>query len=129
MDQIKPIIIAAIIIVNLALLSYTLFVIYEHKKKRAHHKVVFFITAGLVFDITATACMIIGSENTPFSIHGILGYSSLTGMFIDAVLIWKHKLKFGDRTAFSNWLNIYSKAAYSWWIVAYITGTIIISRG
>ena len=125
----KPVLVAGVAIVNLALIFYTIFIINEHKKKAAHRNVVLFITLGLIFDITATICMIIGSEKSPFSLHGILGYSSLTGMFLDAVLIWKHKLKFNSDKPFAQSLNIYSKAAYTWWILAYITGAIIISRG
>ncbi len=129
MEQIKPVILAAIIIVNLALISYTIFIIYEHKKKNAHNKVVLFITAGVVCDITATICMILGSENSPFTLHGIMGYTALLGMLIDAVSIWNHRKKFGREKSFPRWLNIYSKMAYSWWIIAYITGAIIVSRG
>jgi EamA domain-containing membrane protein RarD len=129
MEQIKPVIVAAIIIVNLALISYTIFVIFAHKKKNAHNKVVFFITAGVICDITATICMIIGSENSPFSLHGIMGYTALLAMFIDAVSIWKHRIKFDSQTSFPKWLNIYSKISYSWWIIAYITGSIIVSKG
>ena len=125
----KPVLIAGVIIVNLALIFYTIFIINEHKKKNAHKNVVMFITLGLIFDITATICMIIGSENSPFSVHGILGYSSLSGMFVDAVLIWKHKLKCNSEKPFAQSLNVYSKIAYSWWVLAYITGAIIVARG
>ncbi len=96
----KPILMAGVTIVNLALIFYTIFVIYEHKFKRAASKVVTFITIGVIFDIAATVCMIIGSENSPFSPHGILGYSSLTAMFIDAVLIHRHKSTHGSEVAF-----------------------------
>lgn len=122
----KPILMAGVTIVNLALLFYTIFIIYEHKFKRAAQKVVTFITLGVVFDITATVCMIIGSENSPFSPHGILGYSSLTAMFIDAVLIWRFKNAYGAEKPFPGWLNKYSKVAYIWWVLAYITGAILV---
>jgi hypothetical protein len=129
MEQIKPVLIAAIIIVNLALVSYTIFLIFAVKKKNAHNKVVFFITFGIICDITATICMIIGSEQSPFTLHGIMGYTALLGMLIDAVSIWDYRKKFGREKLFPRWLNIYSKIAYSWWIIAYITGAVIVSRG
>lgn len=122
----KPILMAGVTIVNLALLFYTIFIIFEHKLKRAANKVVTFITIGVIFDITATICMIIGSENSPFSPHGILGYSSLTAMFIDAVLIWRFKNVNGTEIPFPKWLNNYSKIAYVWWVLAYITGAILV---
>ena len=123
----KPVLIAGVTIVNFALLFYTIFVFYEHKFKRAASKVVTFITIGVIFDIVATACMIIGSENSPFSPHGILGYSSLTAMFVDAVLIHRFKAVNGSETSFPTWLNNYSKIAYTWWVLAYITGAILVA--
>ena len=122
----KPILIAGTIIVQFALLFYTIFIIYEHKRQKAAKPVLFFVTIGVVVDIIATVCMIIGSENSPFSAHGILGYSSLTAMFVDAVLIWQYKMKNGAEAVFTKGLNIYSKIAYSWWVLAYITGAILV---
>ena len=81
----KPIILAGTIIVTLALIAYTLFIITEHKQKRASGKVLLYITLGLFLDITATVCMIIGSSNTPFTLHGFLGYTSLLAMLIDGI--------------------------------------------
>jgi len=122
----NPTLIAGTIIVNFALISYTIFIINEQKHKKATNKTLIFLTMGIIFDITATICMIIGSPNSPFSIHGFVGYSSLTGMLIDTVLIWKHKKTKGADVIFSNKLNLYTKIAYSWWIVAFITGAVIV---
>lgn len=123
----KPIILAGTIIVTLALIAYTLFIITEHKQKRASGKVLLFITLGLFLDITATACMIIGSSNTPFTLHGFLGYTSLLAMLVDGILIWRHKISHGGEVPFSRGLNIYSKIAYTTWVVlAYITGSILV---
>jgi hypothetical protein len=73
--------------------------------------------------------MILGSENSPFTLHGIMGYTALLVMLVDAVSIWNYRKKFGREKLFPRRLNIYSKIAYSWWIIAYITGAIIVSRG
>ncbi len=123
----KPILLAGVIIVNFALLAYTLFIIQEHKKKRATKMLLSFLTVGVVLDVIATICMISGSENSPFSPHGILGYSSLGGMLLDMVLIWRFKLQNGSKVTFSKGLNLYSKIAYSWWILAFITGAILVA--
>ena len=123
----KPIIMAGTLLVTNALVLYTIFIIKEHKDKRASKRVVSFITLGVFFDIVATICMIIGSSNTPFTLHGFLGYTSLLAMLIDAVLIWKHKVTFGSEKPFSRGLNIYSKIAFTTWVVlAYITGSILV---
>ena len=122
----KPILLAGTIIVNFALILYTLFIIQEHKKKKATKLVLTFLTLGVLFDIIATICMISGSENSPFSPHGILGYSSLSAMLIDMILIWKFKIKHGSETIFPASLNRYSKIAYTWWVLAYITGALMV---
>lgn len=122
----NPVLMAGTIIVNFALISYTIFIYHEHKHKASTPKTVFFLTAGVILDVIATVCMIKGSSNTPFTLHGFVGYSSLAGMLTDAVLIWKHKTKFGDNMPFPNWLNVYSKIAYTWWVMAYITGAILV---
>ena len=121
----KPVLVAGVVIVNLALLSYSIGIISEQVKHKVTKPILGFLTIGVVFDITATVCMIIGSENTPFSLHGILGYSSLLGMIIDASLIWKHRLNHGAGSV-PRWLHLYSRAAYIWWIFAYITGAFIV---
>lgn len=122
----KPILIAGTIIVNFALIFYTMFIVQEQKKKKATNLLLSFLTAGVFFDIIATICMISGSENSPFSPHGILGYSSLSAMLVDMILIWRFKLIFGSEIQFSKGLNLYSKIAYTWWVLAYITGALMV---
>lgn len=121
----KPVLIAGTIIVNLALICYTISVITEQRRKRVTPFVLRFLTAGVIFDITATVCMIAGSENSPFSLHGILGYSSLTGMLIDTILIWRH-WRAHREVEVPRSLHLYSRLAYIWWVLAYITGAILI---
>jgi len=121
----KPILIAGTAIVNLALLSYSIGIITEQIKHVISRRVITFLTVGVIFDVIATACMIIGSENSPFSLHGILGYSSLTAMIIETALAWRHRLAAGEGPV-SKGLHRYSLLAYLWWVAAYITGAIIV---
>jgi len=121
----SPILIAGTIIVNLALLFYSIGIITEQRRRRITRRVLFFLTIGVVFDVTATVCMIIGSTNTPFSLHGILGYSSLIGMSVETVLAWKHRRGKGD-AAVTRGLHLYSRLAYIWWVLAYITGALLV---
>jgi heme A synthase len=109
-------------IVFIALLFYSVGIFTEQKKKHVTNIVLSFITLGIVFDITATTFMIIGSSNEVFTLHGVLGYSSLTAMFIDAVLLWRYRLKNSVDTQVTNGLHLYSRIAYIWWVLAFITG-------
>jgi uncharacterized repeat protein (TIGR03987 family) len=126
----KPILIAGTIIVNLALVFYTIGILSEQLRRVVNRRVLTFLTLGVIFDITATACMIIGSSSDPFTLHGILGYSSLAGMLIETVLAWKHYLSRADQPVPRS-LHLYSRLAYIWWVLAYITGAalVFLARG
>jgi len=122
----KTILIFGTSIVNLALISYSIAIITEQRKHKISKRVLTFLTLGLFFDITATVMMIIGSENTAFTLHGILGYSSLTGMLIDAILLWRLRLRQGPDCGVPRTIHWYTRMAYIWWIMAYITGALIV---
>jgi hypothetical protein len=70
--------------------------------------------------------MIIGSTNSAFSLHGILGYSSLAAMFLDTILIWNFYLSNPAGTRVPARLHLYSRYAYSWWVIAFFTGLMLV---
>jgi hypothetical protein len=109
-------------IVILALIAYSIAILTEQKIHRVSNRVIIFLTAGIILDITATIFMIIGSSNTPFTLHGFIGYSSLAAMLVDTALIWNHRLKSGKEKTVPKSLHLYSRYAYIWWIIAFITG-------
>ena len=113
-------------IVVLALIAYSIAVLTEQKTHRVSNRVLLFITSGIILDITATVFMILGSGNTPFTLHGFIGYSSLAAMLVDTVLIWKHRLHSGSEEKVSKGLHLYSRYAYIWWILAFITGGLLV---
>jgi hypothetical protein len=122
----KQILILATTIVNLALVCYSIAIITEQVRHSISSRVMVFLSIGLMFDITATILMIIGSENPAFTLHGLLGYSSLTGMLVDAVLLWRLRLRNGIKSKVPKNLHWYTRIAYTWWIFAYITGALIV---
>lgn len=117
--------IAGIIFVHIALILYTLFIVFESRKHKTTKLVLVLISLAVMFDVIATACMMIGTTRTYFTFHGIMGYIGLLLMLVDAVLLWKYKLKYGIENLISKSLNSFTKIAYSWWIIAYITGVLV----
>ena len=109
-----------------ALFFYTIGILIEQKKKHVSKIVLIFLTAGISFDILATVFMIIGSPNSPFTLHGFLGYSALACMFIDTLLIWKIRIQNGLNAKVHQTLHIYSILAYLWWVIAFITGSLLV---
>ena len=122
----KPLAMFAATVVTLALISYSIAILTEQRKKLVINRVLVFLTLGVVLDISATIMMIIVSENSPFTIHGILGYSSLTLMLIDAILLWRFRIRNGAGEVVSRGVHLYSRIAYIWWVLAYITGTLMV---
>jgi len=113
-------------IVIFALLAYSLSILTEQRLKLVTPFVLRFLTIGIILDITATAFMIIGSSNSAFSLHGILGYSSLAAMLIDTILIWRFHLATKSGTIVPKGLHLYSRFAYAWWVIAFITGLMLV---
>ena len=125
----SSILIAGTTIVHLALICYTIGIFTEQRQRRVTKRVLIFLTAGVVFDVVATGCMIAGSSTGPFTAHGLLGFSSLGAMLLETAFAWRHRSQVGDAEV-PTWLHRYSRLAYTWWVVAYITGAfLVMSKG
>ena len=120
----NPVIIRAVIIVTFALLFYSIAVVTEQRKYAVSKRVLWFLTAGVLFDIASTVFMIVGSTNIPLTVHGVIGYTALLVMLVDAILIWRHWGRNGDGRI-PRGLHLYTRIAYSWWVIAYIVGAIM----
>ena len=116
------VIVAGVILIHVALILYSVFFYKERKYKRATNGLLLFITLAVSFDISATVCMMIGTAKEYFTLHGTLGYTALTLMIIDAIFIWRHKIKNGSEVPFSVNLNRYTLYAYILWLIAFATG-------
>lgn len=125
----KPILIAGILTVIFALVSYSLAIITEQRKKIVTQFILTFLILGVFLDISATIMMIIGSTKTGITLHGLLGYSALAGMIIDAILLIRLRNKEGLNSPVSKNIHLYSRFAYSWWIIAFITGSLLVMLG
>jgi len=113
-------------IVVLALVFYSIGIITEQRKRHITNLVLIALTIGIILDITATAFMIIGSPNSPFTFHGFLGYSALLAMLIDTILVWRFRIKEGNHAVVAKPLHFYSRYAYSWWVIAFVSGSLLV---
>ena len=114
-------------IVTLALVFYSIGFTKERKEKIVSSRILFFYTIGISLDITATICMIIGSSKGLVTIHWLIGYSSLLAMLIDTILLWRYNIMQGSGQLVSKGLHLYSRISFIWWILAYITGGLIVA--
>ncbi len=113
-------------IITLALLSYGIGSIAVVRFKIVTPGILIFLTLGVLLDFVAVSMMIINSQKSVFSLHGLLGYSAMLTMIVNVVLIWRCFLKKGFDSVISNPVVVYSKIAYAWWLTAYITGSILV---
>lgn len=123
----KTLAMIAATVVTLALISYAVAIITEQKKRLVVNTVLIFLTIGVLLDISSTTMMIIVSENSPFTLHGIMGYSALLLMFIDAVLLWRFRIKSGVEVKVTKGLHMYSRIAGLLWVMAYVTGSVMVA--
>jgi len=126
-EELNPILIRAVVVVTFALIFYSVGVITEQRKSAVSKWVALFVTAGVLLDIASTTLMIVGSTNIPITVHGVIGYTALLAMLVDAILIWRHWLMRGSIKV-PRGLHIYTRIAYSWWVIVYIAGAIISSQ-
>jgi len=123
----KTVSIIGSMIVTIALVFYSIGFAKERRKQLVSSGVLLFYTIGVTLDITATILMIIGSSKGMLTVHGFVGYSSLFGMLTDTYLLWRHNLKEGPGLKVNKNLQLYSRIAYTWWIIAYITGGLLVA--
>lgn len=112
-------------VVVLALISYSLSFLRLNKNRRVEIKALAFQSLGLLLDISSTALMILGSRNTPFTLHGIFGYSALFIMIVDTMMVWHFYLSHGKKTISQN-LHRFARAAYFWWVIAFLLGLLLV---
>lgn len=122
----NPLSLIGAFVITLALLSYGIGSISIQHFKLATRGVLFFLTLGVLLDIAAIIFMISGSNRGVFSFHGIIGYSATLTMVIDMALIWRCYFRNGLDSIIDKSVLLYSKIAYGWWLIVYITGSLLI---
>ena len=122
----NPTLIAGTRIVIFALIFYSIGIIMEQRNRHVTNLVLIALTIGIILDITATTFMIIGSSNSPFTLHGWLGYSALGAMLIDTIFVWRFRLAQVNDTAVPKTLHLYSRYAYCWWVIAFVSGSLLV---
>jgi hypothetical protein len=114
-------------VVTLALASYSLGFFTGQRKKLVDNKVLVYFTVGVLLDVSATILMILGSTTNGLTLHGVIGYSSLLGMGIDTYLLWRHFIINGSNVKVDNNLHVFSRITYTWWVIAFITGGLLVA--
>ena len=113
-------------VITLALFFYGAGSISLQRFRKVSKNVLWSIFIGLILDIAAIICMVIGSKNTSISLHVILGILALLAMLINLVLVWRVYKKEGLNAQINKGLQLYTKLAYAGWLIAYLTGFLLV---
>jgi hypothetical protein len=116
----SPILRLGVSVVLVALACYTIGVVSAQRSRSVSSRALRFLLLGVFFDVTATIFMIIGSGKL-VTLHGVIGYSALAAMVADTWFAHRHRATHGDAQT-PSWLHTYTRFAYAWWVVAFITG-------
>jgi len=111
----------SIILINLALITYTVVVWNEFKTKSIRLWQVITFSIGFIFDCLGTFIMYkIGGSKISYGIHDILGFVAIFLMLLNligsAFILNKKTVK-----------NFYNFSIFVWivWVISYITGMIV----
>jgi len=124
---VSPITIFAVTVVNLALVAYGVGIVTEQRTRKVTARALFWLRLGVALDVVATTAMILGSSSGPFTLHGYVGYSALAVMMTETGLAWRQRSRNGDGDV-PPWLHLFSRFAYTWWVLAYFTGAWLVMR-
>lgn len=113
-------------IITMSLLMYGIGSIFIQRFGLITKTSIVFLVFGLVFDITATIFMIIGSGNTPFSLHGFIGYSAFLMMLGYVIYVIRLYVKNKGEVIINKKIELFTKIAFGFWLIAYFTGSLIV---
>jgi hypothetical protein len=122
---VNPVRMAAVSTVTVALVLYSIGTVKEQRGRRATLGVRGFLTAGLAFDVIATALMVVATGSFAPTLHGWLGYSALALMAVDVTLLWRHHAAHGDAEVPAG-RHLFARVAYAWWVIAYFAGAALV---
>jgi hypothetical protein len=121
----SPILRLGVSVVLVALACYTVGVVSEQRRGSVSRRALGSLLAGVFLDVTATVFMIIGSGKL-LTLHGTIGYSALGAMLAETWFAHRHRCRVGDGPT-PRWLHVYTRVAYAWWVVAFVTGGVLVA--
>lgn len=126
----KPIVLAAVVIITLALVFYSVATGALQRSQRITNVVALFLTLGVTFDLAATLCMVVAAGYVRPTVHGALGITALLGMLVEVTMAWQHRLRFGPEIPVSSGKRLYALIAYAYWVIAFVSGgtMVVMSR-
>lgn len=118
----KPIILAGTIAITLSLILYSIAIISILRKEQITKNNVLLLTIGIVSEISAVACMVMGSSKPITTTHGLTGLAGLLIMVFIVIHSWKTILPSNETTQLQPKFKNLLRVGYVIWIVAFLSG-------
>ena len=106
----------------MALACYSVGTLAHQRELRVTRLALRFLSVGLLLDVLATGCMVLGTESRALTLHGAIGYTALAGMALETTLAWRHRVAKGNARVTRGLAN-WSRVAYAYWLVAFVSGS------
>lgn len=117
----RTMLLAAMILVFIALIPYTMSVIVIHKSRKITKKAFILQSLGVVLDIFGTICMFNIRPGFSWTTHAVVSLLGLVFMAIEVVF----HIKFYNKET-PNWLLWYTKIDYVYWLFIFFLGGLLL---
>jgi hypothetical protein len=122
----KPLILAGIVSVVLALACYTMAFAAERRVRRVTGAVLGLLVLGVLLDLASAVCMVEGARGSLLTPHGIVGFSALGIMLVLLIVAARHRRRRGEEEVPAG-LHAFFRIAYAVWVLAFLSGVAMVA--
>ncbi len=122
----NPLAVIGAFVMTLAFLAYGIGSVTLERFRIVGSVVLIFLSLGVLFESAAILMMIIGSKGAIGPLHGIIGGVAFALMFANTMWAWIVYLSMGIDAHVNTWLLNYTKAAFFLWVMAYLSGIVLL---
>lgn len=122
----NPISVIGAFVMTLAFLAYGIGSVTLERFRIVGSVVLIFFSLGILFESAAILMMIIGSNGSITVLHAIIGAIAFALMFVNSVWAWFVYLSMGIDAHVNTWLLNYTKTAFFLWVMAYLSGILLL---
>jgi hypothetical protein len=123
----RPLIMAGIASVVLALACYTMAFASEQRVRRVTGAVLGLLVLGVLLDVASAVCMIAGAHGSLLTPHGVVGFTALGIMLVLTVLAARHRRRRPEADVPAG-LHAFFRIAYALWVLAFLSGVAMVAQ-
>jgi len=114
-------------VMTLAFLAYGIGSVTLERFRIVGSVVLIFLSLGVLFESAAIILMVIGANGSISPFHGLIGGIAFGLMVVNTAWAWILYLIMGFEARVNRWLLNYTKVAFLLWVLAYLSGILILT--